>query len=187
MFRRAYYAPPPSPESGRIARISPPPSTSWTLREYLRLLLQGRYDWIGEVPPRFGYADHREFAERIYRRTRLPVGCDPLWICEELGIDARAGVLPQGTKEVYANGRIIYPARKGARLAGLLLAHGITHHESERTWHGEWTHADEWLATLELLVPQETLFLAGLEAKERLPFAPEWLLEDYWDALTGHL
>lgn len=187
MFRRAYYTPPPSPESGKIARISPNQPTSWTFREYLRLLLQGKYNWIGEAPPRFGAVDHREFAERIYRRTRLPVGCNPLWIAESLGIVVRPAALPPNTREVYSGGMILCPQGKGPRRWGIKVIHGIVHHEAERIWYGEWTHADIWLASIELAIPADALFLEKEGATEAFPFAPEWLIDDYWGALSGQM
>jgi hypothetical protein len=75
----------------------------------------------------------------------------------------------------------------GERFAWI-LAHGICHHVNETVWHGEWTHADIWHSSLELAIPHETLFFVGLErASEAFQFAPEWLIQDYWDALTGQL
>lgn len=189
VFRRAYHALPPSPESGRIARIShPEPPPQWSFREYIRLLLQGKYHMIGEAPPKFGHVDHVEQAKRIYRKARLPIGCDPRWICAELGIRVKAKALPEHTREVYANGRILYPMRRGPREWGLSVAHGILHHENEVTWCGEWAHVDVWYATFELMLPSDTLFLVGLEkAKEAFSFAPEWLIDDYWDTITGQM
>lgn len=189
MFRRAHVHEPTSAPSSGAFRIPPHPDPStWSLREYLRLLLQGKYDWIGEAPPRFGRVDHMEQAERIYRKARLPVGCDPRWLCHAHGVDTVPRALPPGTRELYARGRTLVPMRRGPRQWGPLVAHALIHHVNETVWLGEWTHADVWLCTMELIAPSEHLFMRGLDASlAEMSYVPRWLINDYWDAFTGQL
>lgn len=192
MFRRAYYAPArepaPAPQSGAFLLPARPAPSSWSLREYLRLLLQGKYDWIGEAPPRFSRVDHVEQAERIYRKSRLPVGCDPRWLCHAYGVDVVPRALPPDTREVYLRGRVLVPLRKGPRHWGPLVGHALVHHINETVWCGEWTHADIWLCTFELMAPAEHMFLQGLDQSlEAMGYASKWFINDYWDAVTGQL
>jgi hypothetical protein len=188
MFRRAYayssdHDIPPS-----AWQEPEPPSVRWTLREYLRLMMQGKYQMIGEAPPAFSRVDHREQAERIYRKARLPTGCDPRWLCREWELDCRPGKLPPGACEVYHQGRILYQTRWGESVWGLLVLHGLVHFVEEKTWCGEWTHSDIWYCTMEAALPRAWLLDVGLErGKSEARFVPEWLVEDCWDAFTGQM
>jgi hypothetical protein len=190
MFRRAYaYSRSSDDDVPASAWQEPePPSVRWTLREYLRLLMQGKYHMIGEAPPRFGRIDHQEQAERIYRKARLPPGCDPRWLCQEWQLEHSPGALPPGAREVYYKGRIIYQTRWGEGMWGLLVTHGLVHFVEEITWCGEWTHSDIWHCSIEASLPRAWLREVGLErAREKARFVPVWFIEDRWDAITGQL
>lgn len=178
MIRRVYYTPPP-----------PPSAVTWTTREYLRLLLRGRWQEAGEAPPACNCIDYREQSERIYRKTRLPIGCDPRWVLEELDCPYAATDLDGPTRETYAPGRgVRYSARGGPRQWGLLVWHGVLHFVADEHWCGLWRHSDIWLATVEAAVPSGYLLEVGpQEATERIGFVPGWLVLDYWKALVGQI
>lgn len=179
MFRRASFASIPNPQ----------PAT-WSLREYLCLMMQGRYDMIGEAPPEASCVDYQEQAERFYRKLDIPPGCDPRWALDELGIRFQASLEVNGeVREVYSPERgVRYSPKGGPQRWGIRVWHGFEHHICDDLWGKEWTHSDIWLATIEMAIPSYILLAIGAErAAEVFPYVPSWLIRDYWDALTGQL
>lgn len=175
------------------------PALAWvppelTLRAYGRMLLQGKFREVGEQVPRFNQIDRRELGKRFYRETRLPIGCDPLWYLERLGVDYAEVPLPSASREIYREGLALFSPRGGPGVWGPLVAHAAIHHvavawwPARRRWGSELRHSDIWLSTYEVFCPDEWLFDVGLDAaRAALRFLPGWFVEDYWDALTGQL
>jgi transcriptional regulator with XRE-family HTH domain len=186
---------PEEPADGLLWVPPPVPSgVRWTLREYLRLLMQGKWSMVGERPPKLTYVDRREYAERFYRKSKLPIGCNPLWILEWLDCDYAPADIDGETRELYRlnkatdRGCVLFSLRGGPRRWGVRVSHGGSHWINDKDWCGTLEHTDIWLGGLELSMPTDWMLDVGLErALRELTFQPEWLVRDYWEAITGQM
>lgn len=151
-----------------------------TTRLYLRRLLAGDYEHLGEAPPRRPLMELEEIARLALARTGLGLHAHGRLIAAANGLSLLPRRPPsmcgEATRPPIA-GRpavVAYDPLQPAEVVSVLCAHGTAHHLVDATPDPA-NHADIWLTGCFMLVPRaaaQTLSERELVARSH---CPEWL------------
>lgn len=161
-------------------------SISLPLDRYLRHLLRGEYERVGDEVPRFDREDYSRIARRFRaacdRPTLYP---DPRHFAFALHVSTICEpVSGECYGEINEGNEILYSCKGGPRCWGLRVYHGLAHWVLRNWYADEYEESDAWLLTIELACFCDYLEASGPEVviAENV-FVPDWLVRMYYAKL----
>lgn len=145
-----------------------------------KALIAGQWAEAGEGEPRVSHDDRVQIARRWISRACYSFGSDPRAFALALGLH----LLPTddrecGGDEGYGD-TIEYAWHRERRIRGLRILHAIAHHLLQReNWRH--THADAFLLTLELALPQVYVRALPVAEAVRDAVVPGELVAAWWE------